>query len=177
MSQRSTSTPAPRVFDRDRRPCGTRSRLLHNPALEQDYAAAWDEWESSGERSAWETTTVDGLADAAGEVRLVDLAPTRGSEANDRRPAVIVSNDRANDVAARQGRGVVTIVPVTSNTTRVFAFQTLLPADETGLRVDSKAQAEQVRSVAVERVGPVLGRVPSPLMARLDDALRLHLEL
>ena len=112
-----------------------------------------------------------------GEVRLVDLDPARGSEANKRRPAIIVSNDRANAGATRIGRGVVTIVPVTSNTSRVFAFQTLLPAAETGLRVDSKAQAEQVRSVAVQRVGPVLGRVPGPIMATLDEALRLHLQL
>jgi len=112
-----------------------------------------------------------------GEVRLVDFEPTRGSEANKRRPAIIVSNDRANAAATRHGRGVVTVVPVTSNTTRVFPFQALLPAAETGLRVDSKAQAEQVRSVAVERIGPVLGRVPAPVMTALDDALRLHLQL
>jgi mRNA interferase MazF len=112
-----------------------------------------------------------------GEIRLVDLEPTRGSEANKHRPAVIVSNDRANATATRLGRGVVTIVPVTSTVERVFPFQTLLPAPATGLRVDSKAQVEQVRSVSVERVGPVLGRVPGLLMADLDDALRLHLEL
>jgi Arc/MetJ-type ribon-helix-helix transcriptional regulator len=40
-------------------------RLLRHPDLDQDYAAAWDEWESSGERAAWETTIADGLADAA----------------------------------------------------------------------------------------------------------------
>lgn len=112
-----------------------------------------------------------------GEVRLVDLAPVRGSEANKRRPAVLVSNDRANAAATRLRRGVVTIVPVTSNVSRVLPFQTLLPASLTGLRVDSKAQAEQVRSVSVERVGDVLGRVPGPLLADLDDALRLHLAL
>lgn len=112
-----------------------------------------------------------------GEIRLVDLEPIRGSEAGKRRPAVVVSNDRANATAARVGRGVVTVVPVTSNTTRVFPFQVLLPAGETGLRVDSKAQAEQVRAVAVERVGPVLGRVPAGTMTALDDALRLHLQL
>jgi len=112
-----------------------------------------------------------------GEVRLVDLEPVRGSEANKRRPAVIVSNDRANATAARLSRGVVTVVPITSNTMRVFPFQALLPAAETGLRVDAKAQAEQVRSVAVERVGEVLGLVPAALMAELDDALRLHLQL
>ena len=80
-------------------------------------------------------------------------------EANRRRPAVIVSNDNANATAARLGRGVVTVVPVTSNTTRVFPFQVLLPAAETGIHVDSKAQAEQVRSVSVERLGRVIGRL------------------
>lgn len=112
-----------------------------------------------------------------GEIRLVDLDPAPGSEANKRRPAVIVSNDRANSIAARLGRGVVTVVPVTSNTDRTFPFQTLLPAAATGLRQDSKAQAEQVRSIAVERLGAVLGRAPADVMARLDDALRLHLQL
>ena len=112
-----------------------------------------------------------------GEVRLTDLEPVRGSEANKRRPAVIVSNDRANATAERLGRGVVTVVPVTSNIAHVFAFQTLLPAVRTGLRIDSKAQAEQVRSVAVDRLGPVLGWLPRWVMSELDEALRVHLEL
>lgn len=112
-----------------------------------------------------------------GEIRLVDLEPVRGSEANQQRPAVLVSNDRANETAARLGRGVVTVVPLTSNVSRLFPFQVMLPAEDTGLRLDSKAQAEQVRSVDVERLGPVVGRVPTRLMTALDDALRLHLQL
>ncbi|PYF96776.1 mRNA interferase MazF [Georgenia satyanarayanai] len=112
-----------------------------------------------------------------GEIRLVDLDPVRGSEANKRRPAVIVSNDRANLAAARLGRGIVTVVPVTSNTDRIFPFQAFLPAAATGLPQDSKAQAEQVRWIAVERLGAVLGRAPADLMAHVDDALRLHLQL
>jgi mRNA interferase MazF len=112
-----------------------------------------------------------------GEIRLVDLDPARGNEANKRRPAVIVSNDRANSIATRLGRGVVTVVPVTSNTDRIFPFQALLPASATGLPQDSKAQAELVRSIAVERLGAVLGRAPAGVMSQLDDALRLHLQL
>ncbi len=112
-----------------------------------------------------------------GEVRLTDLEPARGSEANKRRPAIIVSNDRANAAASRLGRGVVTVVPVTSNITRVFPFQVLLPAESAGLRVDSKAQCEQVRAVSVERLGRALGQVPAPLMGEMDAALRLHLQL
>ena len=112
-----------------------------------------------------------------GEIRLVDLEPVRGSEAIKRRPAVLVSNDQANAIAGRLGRGVVTVVPLTSNVGRVFAFQALLPASVSGLRIDSKAQAEQIRSVAVERVGPVLGRLSPELMHDVDEALRLHLQL
>jgi Arc/MetJ-type ribon-helix-helix transcriptional regulator len=40
-------------------------RLLRHADLEQDYAAAWEDWESSGERAAWEGTVSDGLTDAA----------------------------------------------------------------------------------------------------------------
>ena len=112
-----------------------------------------------------------------GEIRLVDLAPVRGSEADKRRPAVVVSNDGANGAASRLGRGVVTVVPVTSRVDRVYPFQVLLAPARTGLAVDSKAQAEQVRSVDVSRVGERIGVMSPQLMSALDEALRLHLAL
>jgi mRNA interferase MazF len=112
-----------------------------------------------------------------GEVRLVDLAPTRGSEADKLRPAVVVSNDGANSSAARLGRGVVTVVPVTSNVARIYPFQVLLSAERTGLDRDCKAQAEQVRSIGVQRIGERVGRLPLELMHQLEEALRLHLAL
>lgn len=40
-------------------------RLLGHTNLERDYGAAWEDWESSGERAAWEATGGDGLGDAA----------------------------------------------------------------------------------------------------------------
>ncbi len=111
-----------------------------------------------------------------GEIWQVDLDPVRGSEANKRRPAVIVSNDRANATAVRLGRGVVTVIPVTSRTDKVYPFQVRLSA-QSGLTVDSKAQAEQVRSISTQRLLHLIGRVSPAELAALDDALRLHLEL
>ncbi|WP_421120077.1 type II toxin-antitoxin system PemK/MazF family toxin [Aquihabitans daechungensis] len=112
-----------------------------------------------------------------GEIRWVDLEPARRGESNKRRPAVIVSNDGANTTANRLGRGVVTVVPVTSNIVRVHPFQVLLTADASGLPRDSKAQAEQVRSVSVERVGDRVGQLTAADLAALDEALRIHLAL
>jgi mRNA interferase MazF len=112
-----------------------------------------------------------------GDVYLVDFEPVRGHEANKTRPAVIVSNDAANRIADRTGRGVITIVPVTSNINRLFPFQVLLTASDCGLRTDSKAQAEQVRAVAAERLQRRIGALPEPTLGLLDNALRLHLGL
>ena len=112
-----------------------------------------------------------------GEIRLVDFGMALSGESRKQRPAVIVSNDGANSTAARLGRGVITVVPMTSNVTRVYPFQVFVPAQESGLDRDSKVQAEQVRSVSIERVGGALGSVPAPLMLKVDEALRLHLSL
>jgi mRNA interferase MazF len=112
-----------------------------------------------------------------GEIRWVDLDPVRSAESSKRRPAVIVSNDGANATANRLGRGVVTVVPVTSNTERTYPFQVLLTSEATGLPQDSKAQAEQIRSVAVERIGARVGSLSGADLRALDDALRLHLAL
>lgn len=112
-----------------------------------------------------------------GDIVTVSLEPALGSETGKIRPAVVVSNDAANATAARLRRGVITVVPVTSNVSRVYPFQVLLPAGQTGLARDSKAQAEQVRSVAIQRVGRRMGRLPLAVMSELDQALRMHLGL
>jgi mRNA interferase MazF len=112
-----------------------------------------------------------------GDVVWVDLEPVRGSEANKRRPAVVVSNDGANRAAQSLGRGVITVVPITSTTGRVYPFQVRIPAKTSGLPKASKAQAEQIRSIAVQRVVSTAGHLAPELLEQLDDAIRLHLSL
>src|SRR4051812_43978834 len=112
-----------------------------------------------------------------GEIRLVDFEPTRGSEANKRRPAVLISNDASNRVAERLGRGVVTVLPLTSRITRIYPFQVLLHPEQGGLRRPSKVQAEQIRAVDIRRVGPRLGVVPPDVMEAIELAIRIHLDV
>ena len=112
-----------------------------------------------------------------GEIIWADFDPVRGSEAAKRRPVVIVSNDLSNRTVARLGRGAVTVVPLTSRVDRVYSFQVLLPPERTGLRVDSLAQPDHIRSLSVTRFGATIGHVPPDLMAEIDDAIRIHLNL
>ncbi len=112
-----------------------------------------------------------------GEIRLVDFGQGLPGEAAKRRPAVIVSNDGANSTAARLGRGALTVVPMTTNVESVYPFQVVVTAQSSKLEHDSKAQAERVRTISLERVGERLGTIPAPLMLELDEALRIHLSL
>lgn len=113
-----------------------------------------------------------------GDVFWVDLDPTRGREVHKTRPAVIVSNDGVQSTVFKRGGGVVTVVPVTSNVSHIYPFQTLiLAAEHPGLHKDSKAQAEQVRSVDVSRIGKRITTLTTATMRDLDAALALHLAL
>ncbi len=40
-------------------------RMLRLPELDQDYEAAWNEWEASGSQKEWDVTAADGIVDAA----------------------------------------------------------------------------------------------------------------
>ena len=112
-----------------------------------------------------------------GDIVSVSLDPGRGSEASKTRPAVIVSNDAATTTAARIGRGVITVVPVTSNDGPRLSLSGPAPGRpvRAAPRLSGTGRASALD--AVERIGERIGRLPASLMAVLDDALRLHLAL
>lgn len=121
--------------------------------------------------------SADAVVLRRGQILVVSLDPAVGSEARKTRPAIVVSNNTANTVASRVPTATITVVPLTSNTTRVLPFQVLLPAGATRLDHDSKAQAEQVRTISVSRIVRPIGWMPAELMAEVDEALRLHLSV
>jgi len=112
-----------------------------------------------------------------GEVWWADLEPAQGSESNKMRPVVLVSRSSANAAAARHGRGVVSVVPLTANVEKVYAFQVFIETQGTGLSKASKAQAEQVRSIDIHRLGKRIGQLSTDSMQAIGAALRLHLDL
>lgn len=108
-----------------------------------------------------------------GDIFFAALDPAVGSGVQKTRPVVLVSNNAANRAAA-----VVTVVPLTSSVARVFPFEVLLPAGRTGLAKDSKAMAQQVRTIDKARLNArAAGQLQPDDLAALDGALRLHLGL
>ena len=108
-----------------------------------------------------------------GEVWLADLEPTRGREQSGERPVLIVSTDRFN-----QGRSrLVVAVPFTTRRRGLPIHVEVRPPDG-GLRDVSFAMCEQVRSLAVDRLGPQpFGRVPTAVLDAVETRLRLLLSL
>ena len=108
-----------------------------------------------------------------GFVYLVNLNPTIGAEINKVRPAVVVSNDINNQYAE-----TVTIVPITSSRIdKVYPFEVFIPKGAGNLDKDSKAKANQIRTIDKKRIVSELGRLPEDLMKELGTAIKIHLDL
>jgi mRNA interferase MazF len=108
-----------------------------------------------------------------GEIYYANLSPTVGSEIDKRRPVLVVSND-ANNRAAN----TVTILPITSNVTRVYPFEVLLNPENSGLSKPSKVQAQQVRTISKQRItSDAVGSLSEEIMQLVNAALKLHLDV
>jgi mRNA interferase MazF len=108
-----------------------------------------------------------------GEIYFANLSPSVGSEMDKRRPVLIVSNDANNNAAT-----TVTILPVTSNVSRVYPFEVLLNPEDSGLSKLSKIQAQQIRTISKQRIlGDAVGNLSTELMELVNVAIKLHLDL
>jgi mRNA interferase MazF len=82
----------------------------------------------------------------AGDIWDVILDKGRGREQSGYRPALVVSNDRFNDVPNE----LVVIAPLT-RTDRGVPLHVAIAAPEGGLMADSVVMTDQVRAVSLER--------------------------
>jgi len=107
-----------------------------------------------------------------GEIYLVDLNPTVGSEIAKTRPVLIVSNDINNQYPA-----TVTIVPITSTTEKIYPFEVFLLKGEGNLTSDSKAKANQIRTIDKLRLRKLFGKINEETLKEIEKAILIHLEI
>lgn len=103
-----------------------------------------------------------------GEVWWVDFEPSRGSEIQKRRPAVIVSNDISNRHLNR-----VQVVPLTSSVDRLYPSEAMVQLNGEA----RKALASQLTTVSKERVLSRAGVLASKDLGAVAQAIRVQLAL
>ena len=106
------------------------------------------------------------------EIWLAALDPTVGSEIQKTRPVLVVSNDRNNKF-----NSVVSILPLTSNTTFVTDFEIFIPKGIANLPKDSKAKADQIRTLDKQRLVKKIGKLPARFATEIKKAILLHLDI
>lgn len=109
-----------------------------------------------------------------GDIVVVELDPTRGSEQRGTRPCLVVQNNVGNENAP-----TTIVVPFTTSFgERLYPFEVLVKADECNLQEDSVALCSQIRTVSIEhRITTVVGSIPDERMKDVDTALEYSLGL
>jgi mRNA interferase MazF len=100
-----------------------------------------------------------------GEIRWADLTPTRGREQAGQRPVLILSQDVFNDRS-----GTVIAVALTSQPQRA-GFPLTFELQSKGLPKKSWVKISQIRTLAVERISPRLGKVSPEDLAQVIEGL------
>lgn len=100
-----------------------------------------------------------------GEIRWADLNPTRGREQTGLRPVLILSQDVFNERS-----GTVIAVALTSQPQRA-GFPLTLELHARGLPKKSWVKISQIRTLAVERIGKVIGRASPEEVAQVIEGL------
>lgn len=109
-----------------------------------------------------------------GDIVIVELDPTQGSDQRETRPYLVVQNDVGNANAP-----TTVVVPFTTSFgEQRYPFEVFVPAEECALRDDSVALCSQIRTVSVEhRITENLGSIPNERMDDVDSALEYSLGL
>ena len=107
---------------------------------------------------------------------LASLDPTRGSEQAGRRPVLVISRERINQILR-----VVNVIPLTSRKSAVrviYPNEVLLTADVAGLKADSIALCYQVRTLDKSRLERDLGKIRDEnLRQEILKAIRFQLDM
>ncbi|MEE8115369.1 MAG: type II toxin-antitoxin system PemK/MazF family toxin [Nitrososphaerales archaeon] len=112
-----------------------------------------------------------GLTPRRGEVWLINFNPGRGSEQKGIRPALVIQNDSGNVYAA------TTIVAALTTTIREFPVTVVVPAGEAGLRQRSMINLAQLLTIDKIRLQKRLGNLNDSFMKRVNEAVRVSLDV
>lgn len=108
-----------------------------------------------------------------GDLFWVNLNPTRGSEQAGRRPVLIIQNDIGNEFSP-----TVIIAPLTTKSySREFPTNVNIPKNVGELKNNSTILLSQIRTIDKERLEGKIGALPTELIEKVDEAIKISLGL
>lgn len=107
-----------------------------------------------------------------GEIYWIQFDPIVGSEIGKVKPALVISNNHNNELS-----DTITVLPITSGTSKIYPFEVFIPKGIGGLTSDSKAKANQIRTVDKKRVKGFLGIIQENILQEAEKAMKIHLDL
>ena len=104
-----------------------------------------------------------------GEIYWVDLPDSNGREIKDKRPSLVVSNDKQNTASP-----LIIIMPITSlkEGDKIFSFQVPIT-----LREKSVVLIDQIRTIDRNKFGDKIGEVDKGLMEEVERKIHFVLAL
>lgn len=111
-----------------------------------------------------------------GDIWIVDLEPTIGSEMKKRRPIVVINTDAINSIPKFNLR---IVVPLTSFREKYDKgwFIKIYPGNRSGLKVPSIVDPYQIRCISDKRFERKLGRVTASQMEQIEEQLLVVLDM
>lgn len=107
-----------------------------------------------------------------GDIVIVDLDPTKGSEQSGVRPCLVVQNDIGN----RNSPNTIVAIITSSFSDDLYPFEVLIEAKESGLKQDSVVDCSNIRTVSIDhRIKENLGRIPNKKIDKVNTALKYSL--
>ena len=103
-----------------------------------------------------------------GSVNFIQFDPAVGHEVRKTRPAVVISNDHMNELAA-----TILVMPITSGHYNYYHWIPLEPP-EGGMKKRSSIVTEQIRCVDKRRIKRLLGKLQARTLAKIEEAVRDH---
>lgn len=106
-----------------------------------------------------------------GDVCIVALSPTVGTEINKTRPAVIISNNHMNKLAR-----TVMVMPITTGAYSYYHWINILPP-EGGLLASSQIVTDQIRTIDKQRIQKRIGKITAKTLLLIEQAIKNNFAL
>jgi len=109
-----------------------------------------------------------------GDIVIANLDPVIGGEQKGKsRPCIVVQTDTGKDFSP-----TTIVVPLTSAQDKeIYIFQVLVSKDKDGVRIDSIAKCEQIRTIDKRRIVDNIGKISNETMKQIEEGISLILDI